>query len=135
MAERNRFVLLHHVLREGAHWDLMLEAGDALITWHIAEDPALLAADRPVSVRQIRDHRRAYLDYEGPVSGDRGHVTRSDAGEYELIERRENVWDLRLTGAILNGRYRLEKGPSGCWAARRLVSHGSGSMPSTSAPG
>lgn len=137
MSERNRYVLLHHVLRESAHWDLMLDVGAALATWQVLDSPADLAAGKTVRATRIGDHRRAYLDYEGPVSGGRGHVTRTDAGEYEIIERRENVWILRMDGAVLRGTYRLrcDAGSSESWTFERLASHGSGSIPSTNTPG
>ena len=32
----------------------------------------------------LPDHRLAYLDYEGPISGDRGSVTRWDRGTYDV---------------------------------------------------
>lgn len=56
----------------------MVEHGDALRTWALEEEPAI---DRPIDAERLDDHRLAYLDYEGPVSGDRGSVTRWDRGE------------------------------------------------------
>ena len=62
------------------HFDLLLEAGGVLKSWR------LLAEPRPgVTVPAVAnvDHRLHYLDYEGPVGGNRGTVTRYAAGEYE----------------------------------------------------
>jgi hypothetical protein len=38
-----------------------------------------------ISAEKTFDHRLMYLDYEGPISGDRGSVVRWDAGSYLLI--------------------------------------------------
>jgi DNA polymerase Ligase (LigD) len=89
------FVLLLHECPEGrprpTHCDLMLEAGDTLQTWALSELPrdwrivegVAIAATNSVAAEQLADHRLAYLEYEGPVSGNRGTVKRLDAGTYE----------------------------------------------------
>ncbi|HKI33113.1 MAG TPA: hypothetical protein VKA46_14775, partial [Gemmataceae bacterium] len=63
------------------------------------------------------DHRRTYLDYEGPVSGGRGTVTRWDAGTCTWEEEGEGV-AIRLEGARLRGPARVEADGAGGW---RLV--------------
>jgi len=79
------FVVLRHDPPFGTpqqtHWDLMLDTEAALRTWALAQFPVWNA---PVAAKQLPDHRRAYLTYEGPVSGNRGSVTRVLAGTYEL---------------------------------------------------
>jgi hypothetical protein len=77
-----RFVVLEHD-HPVLHWDLMLDVGDVLRTWRLAEAP------RPglqTNCEALPDHRRMYLDYEGPVSGDRGSVRRVLAGDYDIIQ-------------------------------------------------
>ena len=65
-----RFVILRHELpdprRRGVHWDFMLEHAGVLRTWALAEEPA---PNKPISAEALADHRLAYLNYEGPVSG------------------------------------------------------------------
>ncbi|MCY2966352.1 MAG: hypothetical protein NT069_22425 [Planctomycetota bacterium] len=75
-----QFVVLRHDWPD-LHWDLMLENGATLRTWRLSRPPDLVG---PIEVRAIADHRLAYLTYEGPVSGNRGTVTRHLAGTYEL---------------------------------------------------
>jgi len=58
----------------------MLEVGEHLQTWRLPTTPG--SAPVTMQAERIGDHRLAYLDYEGPVSGDRGTVARWDAGEY-----------------------------------------------------
>jgi hypothetical protein len=100
-----RFVLLEHHWN-GVHWDLMLEAGDALRTWAI-DAPIVPGVALPA--RALGDHRRLYLDYEGPVSGNRGWVRRVDSGVYEpqcwTADRVEAVF----TGDQLVGRVELSR--------------------------
>lgn len=104
------YVILRHDLPAGAHWDLMLDLGEALATWQLARDPASLAdptSTDAIPACRIADHRRAYLDYEGPVSGHRGSVTRVEKGTYELIGHSPCGWTIRLTGALLVGEFKL----------------------------
>lgn len=102
-----RYVLLRHECpagyREGPHWDFMLEHEGALWTWSLLDLPRLWRAsdEPPDAVRAVRlgDHRLAYLDYEGPLSGDRGQVTRLARGEYALSEAAPGS----VTAALLTG--------------------------------
>ncbi len=105
-----RFVVLHHEQPLGAtrpsHWDLMLEVGGALRTWAIETPPEAWRAGEALA---LPDHRLAYLDYEGPVSGDRGAVTRYDAGGYCVVREAPGLWTLDLAGDQLRGRLSLER--------------------------
>ena len=103
-----RFVLLEHDHPE-LHWDFMLESGDVLLTWRLDRIPN--EADE-FSATSLPDHRMAYLDYEGPVSGNRGSVARIDRGEYELLESADDSLAACLNGARLRGTARLQKNPS-----------------------
>lgn len=100
------FVLLEHRIHGTIHWDLMIEIGpDApLVTWRLEHNP-IRSASTPTD--RIADHRRAYLDYEGSISGDRGEVFRLDRGQCEIIERTEAAWVLETSGATLRGRIRI----------------------------
>ena len=77
-----RFTILTHD-HPVLHWDLLLELDEEglLATWRILDDPGRGSQWR---AEPLPGHRREYLDYEGPVSGDRGTVTSWDTGEYEL---------------------------------------------------
>jgi hypothetical protein len=106
-----RFVILEHD-HPHLHWDLMLEVGDVLRTWRLAEIP------RPgVTIRaeSLGDHRKLYLDYEGPVVGNRGQVKRWDAGTYAALEERPERIAIRLQGARCSGNAILECKVSGEW--------------------
>jgi hypothetical protein len=80
----SRFVLLEHTWN-GVHWDFMLEVGEVLRTWAI-DSPIVLGES--LKARALNDHRKFYLDYEGPISGDRGSVRRVDTGTFRVL-----IWD------------------------------------------
>ena len=84
------------------HWDFMLETGGVLKTWRLAEEPAIGAT---TAATALPDHRIQYLDYEGPVSRNRGTVNRFDRGSYELIDT-SNSPELLLVGESLSCRVR-----------------------------
>ncbi len=106
-----RYVLLEHD-HPALHWDLMLEAGESLHTWRLAKMP--VTGDVLPALR-IGEHRLAYLDYEGPVSGDRGSVRRCDAGTFEWLELNEQLIVVRMEGGRLAGLLRLERSDGDAW--------------------
>ncbi len=57
----------------------MLETDASLVTWRWHEIPS-----GPLTFQALRlaPHRLAYLDYEGEISGGRGHVERKVSGTY-----------------------------------------------------
>jgi hypothetical protein len=77
-----RFVILAHTVNEQTHFDLMLEiAGEEkLRTYQLVRWP--LGVGESCAAALIGDHRRAYLEYEGEVSGGRGSVVRVAAGTW-----------------------------------------------------
>ncbi|QDT25739.1 ATP-dependent DNA ligase [Gimesia panareensis] len=107
-----QYVILRHDHPE-LHWDLMLEEGDVLKTWRLPQppeiDPALDESSLDLTAEELPDHRLVYLEYEGPVSGDRGEVTRWDRGTFTLLERSEDQLVALLTGEELAGRITLKK--------------------------
>jgi hypothetical protein len=52
------------------------------------------------TIERIADHRRSYLDYEGPVSGNRGQVIRVESGVYSLEANRDDSQILTLSSGI-----------------------------------
>ena len=73
-----RFVILVHDY-PSLHWDFLLETGDAAATWRLSDCPA---SGRIIDAERIEDHRLLYLNYEGPVSGGRGRVSRVFSGRW-----------------------------------------------------
>jgi hypothetical protein len=104
-----RFVILQHDHPE-LHWDFMLEADGVLKTWRLPAPPT----HDPRTALAIGDHRLAYLDYEGPVSGGRGRVERWDQGSYLEAEN----WTLELEGKRWSGQVLLQRAEGDIWTIR-----------------
>jgi hypothetical protein len=98
----SRFVLLYHDCPLGvpraSHWDLMLEEKGVLRTWVLAEGQAAWSQNA-IPVEEIQPHRLDYLEIEGPLSEERGTITRIDRGTLVPHE----IGDLRIC-AQLSGR-------------------------------
>mgnify|MGYP001473011401 CR=1 FL=1 len=81
-----RWVLLRHELPDSSwHFDWMLERpvtrlDRRLLTFRLEQRPDFAPGARFTGLR-LGDHRAAYLDFEGEVSGGRGRVRRVDAGQ------------------------------------------------------
>jgi hypothetical protein len=101
-----RFVILEHD-HPVLHWDLMLQHGAVLRSWRLLRSPE--TPGEAIDAIAIGDHRPMYLDYEGPVSGDRGTVKRWDAGDYEADEDDAASLRLDIRGRRLIGAARLER--------------------------
>jgi DNA polymerase Ligase (LigD) len=103
-----RYVILRHECpaeyKPGVHWDLMLEAGDALRTWALAVEPA---PGIVIAANELPDHRLEYLDNEGPISGDRGTVYRWDAGRFELLSESPRELLVQFAGVRLSANASL----------------------------
>jgi hypothetical protein len=116
------FALLEHRQRANAasttgapgaapevHWDLLVEipGQERLPTWRLSANP--IETDAPIAAARIQDHRRIYLDYEGPLSGERGWVRHLDRGEAHLQHAAdpEGEITIELRGRFLNGEFRL----------------------------
>lgn len=114
-----RFAILRHEMpassSRATHWDLLLERGDSLETWALAQEPLVGGSPVEIEAEALPDHRLAYLTYEGAIPGDRGVVFRWDHGEFsgnesggmtlrgarlschlELLQRNQR-WIARLT--------------------------------------
>ena len=88
---QRRFVIQKHSGWGPTHFDLMIEDADTLATWQFAADP-WTSPEATLPCRRIADHRRAYLDYQGPVSGGRGRVDIVSAGRVELAHCDGQRW-------------------------------------------
>lgn len=103
------FVIQFHRCDQGDHYDLMLEKPDALATFQLPAPLAEVTADQPRLVRRLDDHRRAYLTYEGPVSGGRGSVRIAAQGRYEASVATDELWVFELRGAGGGGVFELRR--------------------------
>ncbi len=93
-----RYVVLHHTGIDRPHYDLMFERNscEALGTVRCSDWPPV----EGMMIERIGDHRRSYLEYEGPVSGNRGEVARIEAGVCSVEADRDDSLVLRLSSGI-----------------------------------
>lgn len=105
-----RFVILRHEPSVSGgkplHWDFMLESGDVLRTWSLESEPQPSCV---LFAEELAAHRKDYLDYEGPISGDRGFVQQWDAGTYEVTREGPAELRVQLRGRLLSGEASLAR--------------------------
>lgn len=96
-----RYAVLRHDGIPDPHFDLMFEfePGAPLRTWRSPVWP-ITGRTRLVP---LEPHRPAYLDYEGPVSGGRGHVRRVAGGTFTLRTPDAATREIELTGGPVEG--------------------------------
>jgi hypothetical protein len=98
ISRAGRCAILLHTLADGSsHFDWLIESlldgepapslspdtdldARSLICFRSAVRPDLLQPSQTIVVERLPDHRRLYLDHQGPVSGDRGTVRRIARG-------------------------------------------------------
>jgi hypothetical protein len=93
MSQSLRFVVLHHTGVDEPHYDFMFETSPTsqLVTFRLQQWP--LHENQPAI--KLRDHRRAYLDFQGDISMGRGHVQRVDEGDAQVTAE-SGGWTVRI---------------------------------------
>lgn len=80
-----RFALLFHRVPpadpRSDHYDLLLEIPGTLLSWELSVKP--FQQDGTTIGRQLPNHRLLYLDYQGPLTGNRGQVEQVFVGELQ----------------------------------------------------
>ena len=126
-----RYVVQQHFRdEEDWHFDLMLEAAGALVTFSSHTPPEAREA-LPCLVRHLGDHRLAYLEYEGEISGGRGWCRIHDRGTLEWLEPTDPALlpsadeiRIRLAGEKADGTFQLVREPASgtdYWRLRRVT--------------
>jgi hypothetical protein len=101
-----RFVIQHHI-NNNEHFDLMieLENSDKLLVLKISSlDINSLLSNTVIKAERLPDHRKEYLEYEGPVSGGRGSVKIFDSGRCRTILYKEDKCEFELSGKKFVGK-------------------------------
>ncbi len=92
-----QYVILRHEGIDSPHFDLMFEttAGGLLATWRSDAWPI----EQPTPLLRLGDHRRDYLTYEGPLTGNRGSVRRVEAGAIARLTTSTGRIDIDLAAS------------------------------------
>ncbi len=101
------------LLARVSHFDLLLqppprndlECGEAVLTWEVLRLPL---EGEVIQVKRLADHRLIYLDFEGELSENRGHVTRWEAGHLIWDNCSANHLQALLFGERLTAKLVLE---------------------------
>jgi hypothetical protein len=101
-----RFAILHHTGYGPAHYDLLLERSprSPLVAFRLPVWPIT----HRTRITPLKDHRREYLEYEGPVSGDRGQVRRVAEGTCAHTAVDERQTRMALSTSAGNTTFVLE---------------------------
>lgn len=111
-----RFAVLWHEtsasMDRKSHFDLLFEVDSTALTWSVENkfEPHL-----EIRARSLPAHRLDYFNYEGPVSRDRGIVSRWDRGEYRLIAAECDRFAAAVRGAQLRGLIQLRRKADDDW--------------------
>jgi len=101
-----RFVIQEHRKIKTRHFDLMLESGNALMTWSF--DKALDKSGSAVQIlTSLPEHRLLYLTYQGKISRGRGAVKIWDKGNYQKILWNKDCKIIQIRGAKIEGYFAI----------------------------
>ena len=112
-------VLLRHAMEAGTHYDWLIArpGEDLLWTARVADPSSRWAELRRWTLEALPPHRRVYLTYEGPVSGDRGTVERVDSGDVRIEAWTADAATLVVAMAQFRGTVSLTRQDALHWLA------------------
>ena len=99
----------HHATH--LHWDLRLEMDGVLKSWAIPKEPSTDPSIKRLAV-QVEDHPYDYKDFEGTIPEGQygaGTVKIWDRGTYEIIEKTDKGFVIKINGKKLKGIFVLVK--------------------------
>ena len=114
-------VLLHTLPNGESHFDWLIDqptisCEHRLLSWRCELNPS--AIDHPAKApllhftgEQLPDHRAIYLEYEGPISGNRGHVQRIAQGDVDTCSQSSKAIEMTIRWEDLLVRYTGERKP------------------------
>jgi len=100
-SDRQTVQLLHKMPDGSSHidWLIAQEGGDEkgeLLTCRLDCRLDKVQIGQSILAERITDHRWAYLDYEGPISGNRGVVSRIAKGVITSQKHDESSWQIEI---------------------------------------
>ena len=100
-SDRPTVQLLHKMPDGSSHIDWMIAQDSAdeqgeLMTFRLGRRLDKLQIGQSILVERIANHGWAYLEYEGPISGNRGVVSRVAEGVITSEKRDESSWRVEI---------------------------------------
>ena len=120
-------VQLRHELPDGSwhiDWLIDLDRTEAgrLLTFRLDRRVDDLEAGTEIDLERAADHRRIYLEYEGPLSGGRGEVTRVACGRIEAMQNLGDDWAFLIAWQRFSRqRLRVRRRPDDRWTLQVLA--------------
>jgi DNA ligase D-like protein (predicted 3'-phosphoesterase) len=93
------------------HWDLRLEMDGVLKSWAVPKEPSTDPLVKRLAV-MVEDHPLSYSTFEGTIPEGQygsGTVKIWDNGTYEMLEKTDKGFVVKINGKKLNGTYILFK--------------------------
>lgn len=103
--------LIHEHHASHLHWDLRLEMNGVLKSWAVPKEPSTDTTVKRLAVL-VEDHPIEYANFEGTIpEGNYGAGTVKiwDKGTFELIEKTDKGFVIKINGNKLKGTYVLFK--------------------------
>jgi DNA ligase D-like protein (predicted 3'-phosphoesterase) len=103
--------LIHEHHASHLHWDLRLEMDGVLKSWAVPKEPPTDPSVKRLAVL-VEDHPLDYASFEGTIPEGNygaGKVIIWDKGTYELIEKTDKGFVVKIKGKKLKGTYVLFK--------------------------
>jgi len=117
--------LLRHRTPAGDHYDWLMgqpdyatDPGSGLWTARIAVASWDWHDEGSFLLQRLPDHRRAYLSYQGPISGGRGEVVRVDEGSVGLASVADGRMICRVRLQRFQGTLALDRVHGDRWRGR-----------------
>lgn len=116
-----RFVIQEHAASTH-HFDFRLELDGVLKSWAVPKGVSSVPGERRLAVPG-EDHPLTYVDFEGEIEEGNygaGHVTIWDRGQYDLLDRKDYKYVVRLRGEKLRGAFVLVRIKTGVWLVMKM---------------
>ena len=118
-SDRPTVQLLHKMPDGSSHIDWMMAQDDSaqereLITFRLSGRLDKVQKGQSILAQRIKNHRLAYLEYEGPISSDRGVVNRVAKGVILSEKRDESSWRVEIcwesdSSSVIHQKFQMQE--------------------------
>lgn len=104
------------------HYDFMIQSpliehNRQLLTFRLHTPPHTWPINKPTKITKLPLHREIYLDYQGPISQNRGNVTQFDTGHAIPIQLSPTLYIFKLNMKITQTTLQLTHQSHDAWLA------------------